>query len=84
MDSEIDLSTADRDVLIAIVIRQEAIIARQQAIIEGLERRIAQLEGRAKPSGARGCPASNPKPAGNLPSPKRLASGGPTALPAVA
>ena len=39
MDAEIDLSTADRDVLIAI-------IERQQAIIEGLEKRIAQLEGR--------------------------------------
>ena len=39
MDAEIDLSTADWDVLIAI-------IERQQAIIEGLEKRIAQLEGR--------------------------------------
>ena len=49
MDPEIDLSTADRDVLIAI-------IASQQAIIERLEKRIAQLEGRAKPGGSRGCP----------------------------
>ena len=61
MDSETDLSTADRDVLIAIVIRQEAIIARQQAIIEGLEQRVAQLEGRAKPSGARGMPGVKPE-----------------------
>ncbi len=61
MDSEIDLSTADRDVLIAIVIRQETIIARQQAINERLERRIAQLEGRAKPGGARGMPGVKPE-----------------------
>ena len=61
MDSEIDLSTADRDALIAIVIRQGAIIARQQAINERLERRIAQLEGRAKPSGARGMPGLKPE-----------------------
>ena len=37
MDPEIDLSTADRDVLITI-------IARQRAIIERREKRIAQLE----------------------------------------
>ena len=49
MDPEIDRSTADRDVLIAIN-------ARQQATIERLEQRIAQLEGRAKPAGSRGCP----------------------------
>ena len=61
MDSEIDLSTADRDALIAIVIRQGAIIARQQAINERLERRIAQLEGRAKPSGTRGVPGLKPE-----------------------
>ena len=54
MDGEIDLKTADRDVLIAIIVRQ-------QAIIERLEKRIAQLEGQAKPSssgrmpGLRGC-----------------------------
>ncbi len=61
MDPEIDLSTADRDVLIAIIARQEAIIARQQAVIERLEQRIAQLEGRAKPSGARGMPGVKPE-----------------------
>ena len=44
MDGEIDLRTADRDVLIDISVRQ-------QAISERLEKRIAQLEGRAK-----GCP----------------------------
>ena len=41
MEHEIDLTTADRDVLIGIIVRQ-------QAIIENLEKRIAQLEGRAK------------------------------------
>ena len=61
MNPEIDLSTADRDALIAIVIRQGAIIARQQALVDRLERRIAQLEGRAKPSGARGMPGLKPE-----------------------
>ena len=42
MDTEIDLRTADRDVLIGIIVRQ-------QAIIERLEKCIAQLEGQAKP-----------------------------------
>ena len=41
MDGEIDLRTADRDVLVGVIIRQ-------QAIIERLEKRIAQLEGRGK------------------------------------
>ena len=54
MDSEIDLSTADRDVLIAIIVRQ-------QAIIESLEKRIAQLEGRAQSGGSRGMPGLKPK-----------------------
>ena len=54
MDREIDLKTADRDVLIAIIVRQ-------QAIIERLEKRIAQLEGRAKPGGSRGMPGLKPK-----------------------
>ena len=45
MDPGNDLSTADRDVLIGIIVRQ-------QAIIESLEKRIAQLEGRAKSQGA--------------------------------
>ena len=54
MDAEIDLSTADRDVLIAI-------IERQQAIIEGLEKRIAQLEGRDKLGGTRRMPGLKPK-----------------------
>ena len=39
-----DLTTVDRDVLIAI-------IAELQAVIERLQRRIAELEGQAKPGG---------------------------------
>ena len=40
MDREIDLATADRDVLIAIIVRQQ------------VEKRIAQLEGSAKARGS--------------------------------
>ena len=42
MDTEVDLTTVDRDVLIAI-------IAELQAVIERLQRRIVELEGQAKP-----------------------------------
>ena len=41
MDTEVDLTTVDRAVLIAI-------IAELQAVIERLQRRIAELEGQAK------------------------------------
>ena len=44
MDTEVDLTTVDRDVLIAI-------IAELQAVIERLQRRIAELEGQAKSDG---------------------------------
>ena len=51
MDTEIDLTTASRDVLIAIIVQQQEVIAELQTMIERLERRIAELEGRAKPGG---------------------------------
>ena len=54
MDREIDLATADRDVLIAIIVRQ-------QVIIERLEKRIAQLEGSAKARGSGRMPGLKPK-----------------------
>ena len=54
MDQEIDLQTADRDVLIAIIVRQ-------QVIIERLEQRIAQLEGSAKARGSGRMPGRQPK-----------------------
>ena len=57
MDGEIDLTTADRDTL-------NAVIVRQRAIIERLEQRIAQLEGPAKPSGSRRMPGLKPKAKG--------------------
>ena len=54
VDSEIDLNTADRNVLIGI-------ISRQQAIIDGLGKRVAQLEGKAKPDGSRRMLGLKPK-----------------------
>ena len=59
MDGEIDLRTADWDVLIDIIIRQ-------QAIIERLEKRIVQLEGRGKSSGSgRASGLNRPKVSGS-------------------
>ena len=54
METGIDLRTADRDTLIAVIIRQ-------QAIIDQLEKRTAQLEGQAKSSGNRRMPGLKPK-----------------------
>ena len=54
MGAETDLRNADRDTLIAIIIRQ-------QAIIERLEKRVAQLEGQAKPRGSGRMPGLKPK-----------------------
>ena len=49
MEHEIDLTMADRDVLIGIIVRQ-------QAIIERLEKRIASWKGRPNPKARVGCP----------------------------
>ena len=51
MDTESDLTTADRDFLIAISAQLQATVLEQQRVIERLERRIAELEGQAKPDG---------------------------------
>ena len=53
-ERELDLSTASREVLLAI-------IARQQAVIDQLQRRIETLEGKAKAGGPRGMPGLKPK-----------------------
>ena len=51
MDTEVDLTTASRDALIAIIAQLQATVLEQQRVIERLERRIAELEGQAKPGG---------------------------------
>ena len=51
MDTEIDLTTATRDVLIAIIAQLQATVLEQQRVIERLERRVAELEGQAKSGG---------------------------------
>ena len=48
MDTEVDLTTADRAVLIAIIAQLQATVLEQQRVIERLERRVAELEGQAK------------------------------------
>ena len=53
MDTEVDLTTVDRAVLIAI-------IAELQAVIERLQRRIAELEGQAKPGDPLRMPGHKP------------------------
>ena len=60
MDTEVDLTTADRDVLIAIIAQLQATVLEQQRVIERLERRIAELEGQAKPDGPPRMPGLKP------------------------
>ena len=64
MDGGIDLTSAGRDTLIAIILLR-------QAIIEGLEKRIAQLEGPAKSGGSLGVPGLKPKAEGKPAQPKK-------------
>ena len=54
MEKDIDLATADRDVLIGIIVGQ-------QAVIEGLEKRISRLEGQSKSKGPVRMPGLKPK-----------------------
>ena len=63
MDGKIDLRAADRDVLIDIIVRQ-------QAIIQQLEKRVTQLEGRAKSRGSGRMPGLKPKAEGKSAEPK--------------
>ena len=55
MESEVDLRTASREAL-------WAVIARQQAVISQLQRMIEVLEGKSKPGGPRGMPGHKPQP----------------------
>ena len=63
-DREFDLTSADRDTLIAIIVRQ-------QAIIESLKERIAQLEGRVKSGGSERMSGLKPKAAEKPAQPKK-------------
>ena len=54
MDTGLDLTTAPREALLAV-------IARQQAVIDQLQRRIETLEGEAKAGGPKGMPGIKPK-----------------------
>ena len=54
MDPGNDLSPADRDPLIGIIVRQ-------QAIIESQEKRTSQMDGQTKSSGSRSMPGLKPK-----------------------
>ena len=60
MGSKIDLRTASREALLAVIGKLEGVIAGQQAVIEQLQRRIAALEGGLKGKGRPGMPGNKP------------------------
>ncbi len=62
MDTEVDLTTVDRAVLIAIIAQLQATVLERQRVIERLERRIAELEGQAKSGGPPRMPGLKAKP----------------------
>ena len=77
METGIELRTADRDTLIALIVQQRDLIIRQQVIIESLEKRVAQLEGRVKSKGSARMPGLNAKQRNSRSRASRVA----TALP---
>ena len=84
MDTEVDLTTVDRAVLIAIIAQLQATVLEQQRVIERLERRIAELEGQAKPGGPLRMPGLKAKSGRKPPAQQGPPSSDATALPAVA
>ena len=60
MGDELDLATASRESLIALIDEQRATISQLQAIIEQLQKRIAALEARLGGKGSGGPPANKP------------------------
>ena len=82
MDTEIDLTTATRDVLIAIIAQLQATVLEQQRVIERLQRRIAELEGQAKPGGLPRMPGLKAKSARKPQRSSSPASSDATASPA--
>ena len=66
MDANLDLNSASREVLLAIIAQQQAVIQEQQTVVSELQRRVEVLEGKAKPGGPRGMPGIKP-PAGQRP-----------------
>ena len=77
----VDLTTASRDVLIAIIAQLQATVLEQQRVIERLERRVAELEGQAKPGGPPRMPGLK-RPPGSRQRSSSLESSDATASPA--
>ena len=61
MDTGLDLTTASREALLALIAQQQAVIAQQQAVITELQRKLDVLEGKAKPGGSPRMPGIKPK-----------------------
>ena len=76
MDTEIDLTAADHDVLFSVIAELPATVLEQRRVIERCERRIAELEGQIKPGGPSRMPGLKTKsgrqpPAQQAPSKQR-------------
>ena len=61
MNHDIDLDTASRESLLALIGRQHGLIEEQQALIVQLQRRVEDLERKAGPGGPKGMPGNKPQ-----------------------
>ena len=82
MDTEVDRTTVDRDVLIAIIAQLQATVLEQQRVIERLQRRVAELEGQAKPGDPPRMPGLKSSSGRQPPAQQGPRKQRPTALPA--
>ena len=48
MDTGLDLTTASREALLALIAQQQAVITQQQAVITELQRKLDVLEGKGQ------------------------------------
>ncbi len=71
METELDLATASREALLAIIVQQQASITEQQATIIQLQQRVAALESHLNTRNSPGMPGN--KPRSDRPAPRKAA-----------
>ncbi len=70
VNTELELSLASRETLLALLAKQRAVNAEQQVVIAQLQRRVEALEARLKRRGSSGMPGNMPS-SGRQPTEKK-------------